>query len=607
MRCGQLRPVSNQRYDGVVPSRAQPPGRLRFIPLLFGIVALWPPAMAADTDAGPEPLAGGSARLTTDQQEWLAQHNGNLRLGITEIPPQVLRKGGAYEGLSIDYIRLIEKKIGCRFELVPYATWNDVIRAAKARQIDVIFAAQQTPERLGYLAFTRPYIELPNVILVRKEHGENLTLSSMKGWSVAVSAGSAVHEYLKRDHADLRLVPVEDELVGLRKLSVGETDAMVVELSRASYYIESQGILNLRVAGDAGLLYRLSFAVRSDWPLLLDILDQGLDATSEREHQEIRRRWVIVGDGGIWSNKSFRMVVLVGLPAAAMTLLLLFVWTRMLRRLVRQRTSQLRRELAERKKAEDEVRLAHEKLRELNQELEQRVLDRTAQLQAANNELEAFAYSVSHDLRAPVRHINGFTELLKARTDASLDEDGRHYLTTILESSKRMGRLIDDLLSFSRMGRHDMRKVSVDMRMLVDEAVRDLSMETANRAIEWHIGDLPVVFADPAMLKIVLVNLLTNAIKFTQTRDKARIEVGCRPAEAEIVFFVRDNGVGFDPQYSGKLFQVFQRLHGADEFEGTGVGLANVRRIVERHGGQTWAEGQIDRGATFFFSLAQRG
>jgi len=274
------------------------------------------------------------------------------------------------------------------------------------------------------------------------------------------------------------------------------------------------------------------------------------------------------------------------------------------------------RDISERVKAQMEVS-------KLNAELEQRVQDRTAQLEAANKELEAFSYSVSHDLRAPLRHVQGYVDMLGREAEGKLSDNGRRYMKTIADASHEMGELIDDLLAFSRMGRAEMCETSVNLDKLVQDTLRDLEATTRERHIVWKIQPLPTVQADPAMLKLALTNLLSNAVKFTRPRDPAVIEVGIVDEEvrgqksevgeeqetsdisnaSQITFFIRDNGVGFDPQYAHKLFGVFQRLHRADEFEGTGIGLANVRRIIARHGGRTWADGAVDKGATFYFTL----
>lgn len=247
---------------------------------------------------------------------------------------------------------------------------------------------------------------------------------------------------------------------------------------------------------------------------------------------------------------------------------------------------------------------AEEKIRQLNQELEQRVVERTAELESSNRELEAFAYSVSHDLRAPIRHIGGFVELLRQRAGAGLDEQSRRYIASISDSARRMAVLIDDLLSFSRMARAGICTQSIDLAGLLQEVIRELEPETQGRNIRWQIGNLPEVTGDRSMLRVVLVNLVSNAVKFTRTRGDAEIEIGCLPdMEVEHVIFVRDNGVGFNIEYADTLFKVFQRLHTANEFEGTGIGLANVRRIITRHGGRTWAEGKVNQGATVYFSL----
>jgi light-regulated signal transduction histidine kinase (bacteriophytochrome)/HAMP domain-containing protein len=250
-----------------------------------------------------------------------------------------------------------------------------------------------------------------------------------------------------------------------------------------------------------------------------------------------------------------------------------------------------------------ELNESSERVRRLNDELEHRVAERTAQFQAANSELEAFSYSVSHDLRAPLRHIDGFAAMLAKHAAAGLDDKGRRYIATISESARRMGRLIDDLLVFSRMNRSTMNKSEIDHDALVAGVLRD-GHHDKNGPITWEIAPLPRVRADPAMLRQVWFNLIDNAAKYSAKTPRPRIAIGSLPGtNGELTFFVRDNGVGFDMDHVDKLYGVFQRLHGLTEFEGTGIGLANVRRIITRHGGRTWAEGRVGEGATFYFAL----
>jgi signal transduction histidine kinase len=268
---------------------------------------------------------------------------------------------------------------------------------------------------------------------------------------------------------------------------------------------------------------------------------------------------------------------------------------------VRRRIEQGLRETRDYLQAEVEQRRhREEEIRKLNQELARRA----GELEASNKELESFAYSVSHDLRAPLRHVAGFSELLQKHAAASLDDKSNRYIRTILESATRMGNLIDDLLAFSRIGRAETKKTVVDLDPLVKEAVAEIGQETKGRDIAWTIGALPVCYGDRSMLRLVVLNLVTNAVKFTRMRSRAEIEIGFADGnEDDVEVFVKDNGAGFDMQYVGKLFGVFQRLHLSEEFEGTGIGLATVQRIIHRHGGKVRAEGAVDRGATFYFSL----
>jgi signal transduction histidine kinase len=260
---------------------------------------------------------------------------------------------------------------------------------------------------------------------------------------------------------------------------------------------------------------------------------------------------------------------------------------------LRQTRDSLQLEVEQRRKREDEVR-------KLNEELAKRA----AELEAINGELESFAYSVSHDLRAPLRHMVGYSELLQKQASSLLDEKSLRFIRTILDAAKKMGNLIDDLLAFSRIGRAEAKNTEVDLDQLAREVVDEIAREAKDREIVWKIDTIPVCYGDRSMLRLVMVNLVSNAVKFTSVRRPAEIEIGCvNGIGNEVEVFVRDNGAGFDMRYVNKLFGVFQRLHLPEQFEGTGIGLATVQRIIHRHGGKVRGEGAVDQGATFYFSL----
>ncbi|MGA8151216.1 MAG: PAS domain S-box protein [Terriglobales bacterium] len=254
-----------------------------------------------------------------------------------------------------------------------------------------------------------------------------------------------------------------------------------------------------------------------------------------------------------------------------------------------------------------ELTASEQQIRQLNDDLEQRVQQRTAELEAANKDLEGFTYSVSHDLRAPLRHIAGFSGMLLEEYASKLEPEAQRYLQRIQDGTRRMGMLVDDLLNLARIGRQQLHRQLTGLDSVVNDVIADLQPDAVGRTVEWKVGSLPYLEADPSLLKQVFQNLLSNALKYSRPRSSAVIEIGQVQPNGTPVVFVRDNGVGFSMKYRDKLFGVFQRLHREEDFEGTGVGLAVVQRIVQKHGGNIWAEAEVDKGATFYFTLGAVG
>jgi light-regulated signal transduction histidine kinase (bacteriophytochrome) len=289
--------------------------------------------------------------------------------------------------------------------------------------------------------------------------------------------------------------------------------------------------------------------------------------------------------------------VLVGFQTTLLVAAVLFAAiTSRRRRQAEAANLKLTHELEQRSRAAEEVN-------QLNAKLVLQVAERTGQLDAATKELEAFSYSIAHDLRAPLRHINGFAKILKDNYSTNLDHTAQGYLGFVCDGAKNMGQLLDDLLKMGRIGRQRLVRTPTDLNSLVGDALKNLQPEYEGRQIDWRIGELPAVECDPGLTRELFANLLSNAVKYTRPRDKAVIEVGRATTNGAHTIFIRDNGAGFDQRYANKLFGLFQRLHTAEEFEGTGVGLATVQRIVQKHGGRIWAEAEVDKGATFFFTL----
>ena len=509
--------------------------------------------------------------LSPQEKRWLDEHpvirvGSNPRWSPLEFGDAI----GAPKGIAYEYLERFGRSLGVTFQYVPIPSWRQAQAKLREDEVELLTSLNKASARKVDIEFTTPYLSLPTAVFTRENVPYVGQVSQLEGRKVGVVLGYGMEEYLRSQAPGIRLEPVKDTPVALKMLESGELDAYAGNLLVTSHYIRQGGHARLKVGGDLDFVYQPAFAARKDMKILAQILTKALAGVGDAEKNAIANKWMKVAyEQRIDYRKLYKYA------AGTLALMgLFFYWNR-----------RMAAEIRRRKAVEASLRKSEDAL------------------VAANKELEAFSYSVSHDLRAPLRHVSGFVQLLQSNAKGKLDETGARYLEVISAAAKKMGELIDDLLSFSRTGRAQMHVEPVPLGPLVDECRRELEPETRGRAIDWRIGDLPEVAADRALLRQVLANLLGNAVKYSRKRETACIEVSARREGNEIVVCVRDNGAGFDMKYADKLFGVFQRLHTEAEFEGTGIGLANVRRIVVRHGGRAWAEGEVDKGAAFYFTL----
>ncbi len=453
-------------------------------------------------------------------------------------------------------------------------------------------------ERLLGLRFTEVFCEFPTAIVTRKDMP---FLTSMRGFEsrrIALPRDYATTEELQRLYPDMRLQLTENEEQSMLAVAGNAADATAVNLASASYIVHMRGLSNLKISGFTEVDFFLSLAVKRDSPVLRSILAKGLPSIGSREKEANYARYITPETRSALDWKTWRRRVIYAVMAGTAALLAALLWNRV-----------LSREIARRKAAEASLNQASARLQERAKELEghARELETlNGKLKSAYQDLESFSYSVSHDLKAPLRRLRSFADILAMCAGEQLDSVAQKSIEAIQTETHRMGELIESLLALARVDRAQLHPVAVNLNELTKEAINDLELETKGRELNWEISPLPDVDCDRNLIKAVLQNLLGNAVKFTRGRKPAVVKIGRsleKSENHEMVFFVNDNGAGFDQKQANSLFETFRRLHRYDDYEGSGIGLATVKRIIQKHGGRVWAEGAVNEGATFYFSL----
>lgn len=520
--------------------------------------------------------------------------------GDYDYPPYEFTQNGEPTGFNVDLMRTIAKVMGYEVE-IRLGPWNEVRSDLENKRIDVLTGMYYSEERSKLVDFSAPHISVGSGLFVRKDSNIG-SLEEMRGKAILVQNGDIMHDYLKRVGLTDQIIPITEPVEALRMLASGQYDGVLLSsLIQGLYFTKEYGLSNLKAIHTNLQAQRYCFAVSKGNLTLLQDLNEGLNILHRTgQYDEIYNRWFGIYEQNLLERNLY--ILWVVLVASAL-LILSLLWSWSLRKQVALRTAALAR--------------SEEKYRILNAELERRVIERTRQLEESTHEIETFTYSVSHDLRAPLRAINGYSLMLAEEYAELLSPEAQHLLARTQQNTRQMARLIDDLLTFIQIGRQKLVQQIISPELLVRQAMEELSKEQEGRPVEFVLGDLPNCEADPGLIKLVFSHLLSNALKFTRDRPIARIEVGFLSqsspqgsasglTELESgCFFVRDNGAGFDMRYVDKLFGVFQRLHSPREYEGTGIGLANVQRIINRHGGRIWAQSEINQGATFYFTLGK--
>lgn len=525
-------------------------------------------------------LSAQEIHFTPEELEWIKMNSKNIRVGIHTYPPLIIQSDAndSYDGITIEYLHAMEKKLGIKFKIVNFHSWSDVLKNSEEKNIDIVFAAQKTPERTNYLEFTSPYIVLSNKIISRKGSGDYPSLDSLHSKKVALVEGSALYNYVKDNYPNVIIIPVKDEIIALAKLASGEVDASISEISRISYFYEKELFTNIFISGEIDFKYEFRFGVRKDYPILRSILDKTLSSITEEEKMSILAPWIKIKESRPYEKPIVRKIAI----SLIVVIIIIFLlnWQITLNRLVNLRTKQLMEALEKAEKA--------------------------------NQTKTSFLSNMSHEIRTPLNGVIGFATLLE---DTKLDSNQKNYTQNLIASANHLMNLINDILDFSKLqsGKMEVQLIECNLLTITQEIIRVLTPEVNQKKISIYLDfgkNVPSqVKTDPFRVRQILFNLIGNAVKFTNS-GKVHIKVstdsGMGANKLKYKFEIEDTGIGIPPTRVGDLFKEFTQIDMSSQrkYGGTGLGLVISHSLAHLLGGDIYYLPQQEgTGSIFVFEV----